>query len=260
MIEQDFQGYLQDEFKRRVSGNSRYSLRAFARDLGLEPSLLSRIMRKRVRLTELMFYRIADRLKIPKEVSISLRKRTFPKNLAQYSLEDDRITYLNASEFILVSDWYYYAILEMTSLKNFKADTQWIAQRLQIDKDLVVSAVQRLFDLGLLIKTPDSWYASTEFTSTLKKPEAMQAIQMRHYQILEKALNGIESIPLSQRDYSAITLTMDPDLLPTIQNKIIEFRRSLATFIEKESKGNNTEVYEMAIALFPLTKAEESLD
>lgn len=53
---------LNEVFQKRIARNPKYSLRAFARDLNLEPSLLSKILRNHYPINESMLRRVATSL------------------------------------------------------------------------------------------------------------------------------------------------------------------------------------------------------
>lgn len=249
----DFQNYLSNELQRRLADNPRYSLRAFARDLDIEPSLLSKILRRKIPLTDGMFQRISTRLRLPGDILNTLKWTTFPEGLEDYSVDEPSVDYIAVEEFLMISDWYHYAILEMTSLKDFRPEALWFTERLGLPLEIIEPALERLLKLGLLVQTESGWQTSSRFSSTLKQQSTSQALRNRQCQVLQKAIHAIETAPVEARDNSAITLALNLKVLPAVQQKIKHFRRMLATFIEEESRGEQTEVYELAIALFPLT-------
>lgn len=51
----------------------------------------------------------------------------------------------------VISDWYHYAILELTYVSGFKANPNWIVKKLSITVEESKSAVERLKRLGLLL-------------------------------------------------------------------------------------------------------------
>lgn len=55
-----FQQYIANKFERRKKINPRYSLRAFAQHLNIQASLLSRILRGKIPLTEKALKRLMD--------------------------------------------------------------------------------------------------------------------------------------------------------------------------------------------------------
>jgi transcriptional regulator with XRE-family HTH domain len=64
-LEQDFRSFLQDELEKRCKKNPRFSLRAFARTLDVEPSALSKILHGKRSLTPKMLLRMASQLGLP---------------------------------------------------------------------------------------------------------------------------------------------------------------------------------------------------
>lgn len=67
MPKKDFVLHLQNELERKKNNNPNYSLRAFARDLDVEASLLSKILRGKAPLTSRMFERLATTLGVREE-------------------------------------------------------------------------------------------------------------------------------------------------------------------------------------------------
>lgn len=59
--------FLRQEFDSRKENNPRYSLRAFARDLGVSSGRLSEILNFRRRVTPLQAAKFAERLKLTRE-------------------------------------------------------------------------------------------------------------------------------------------------------------------------------------------------
>lgn len=65
-----FLTYLVSEFARRKKQNARYSLRAYAKQLNIASSLLSRILKGRTPLSSKMLKRFNEHLKIPSDLYI----------------------------------------------------------------------------------------------------------------------------------------------------------------------------------------------
>lgn len=61
---------LKKEFERRQGANPRYSLRAYARDLALDPGLLSRLMTGKRLMAISTAKRVAERLKLDDGASL----------------------------------------------------------------------------------------------------------------------------------------------------------------------------------------------
>src|SRR5437870_2408839 len=108
----DFRHLLQQELLKRCKNNPMYSLRAFARALRIEPSALSSILRNKRPITEKMKRRLGIELGL---TPVQLKKFQIParkaKDLQKSKLDFQKIT---LDTFAIISDWYHYAILELT--------------------------------------------------------------------------------------------------------------------------------------------------
>lgn len=144
---------LQSELARRCAGNPQYSLRAFALHLGIDHSTLSQLLRGKRRLTAAAIHTLGSKLKLdPDEVESYLaHDRRWP--VADPSA--DEATRLTRDAAEMIADWYHYAILELTRLDSFRADSSWVARVLGISTDEVNIALVRLCHLGLLAMEGD---------------------------------------------------------------------------------------------------------
>ena len=109
-----FCAFLRSELARRTSLNRRYSLRAFARSLGVDHSTLSQILRGRRTLTPATIRRLAAALRA------------------------------GACDF---------AILELAARGHCPADSRALAEVLGVSIDEINVALQRLLRLRLLAMT-----------------------------------------------------------------------------------------------------------
>ena len=124
-----FRTVLQVELERRRAANPRYSLRSFARDLSVDHSTLSQILRGRRRLT-------------------GRNVRAFGRRLR---LDAARIAELCALENES-------AILAAFERPNFRADSRWVATMVGIPLDEVNVTLQRLLRKRIMTMTaPARW-------------------------------------------------------------------------------------------------------
>ena len=93
---------LASELLSRCEKNPKYSLRSYARYLGLEASELSKIMRGKRQVSHRMYLKLSSKLPI-----------TSPQQKQCYhTLEQDI--------FHAIADWYHFAILALIKTTNFK--------------------------------------------------------------------------------------------------------------------------------------------
>ncbi|MBS1962355.1 MAG: TIGR02147 family protein [Bdellovibrionales bacterium] len=256
---------LREALELRIERNPRYSLRAFASSLELDSSACSQILSgKRVPATAVAkrvmeklgldlreqeaFLRSLGQTKLRqglKRVNPKLRKLASAASPAKAHTRRD----LSVDAFRAIARWYYYAILELTKLPDFEDSPKWIARALGIGESEAAFAVDRLLELqmleraeGVLRKTAGSFYtADPHLTSS--------AHRRRQKEILEKSVLALETAPIATRNHSAMTVAIDPALIPEAKKRIANFLQELSTFLE--SNGAK-EVYELHLGLFSL--------
>lgn len=248
-----------------MAKNPAYSLRAFAKHLGLTPQMLSFVLNRKKNISVNSAAQIADRLNLAPEdanfffdlVSLARTKtpsskRMIESRLKTYLLEaPPNYRNLEATKFKVISDWHHYAILELTQTKGFRFDAEWIARRLGIRSFEAEQALTRLIELELLEeRTPGQWIRSElNMTATYGAPNA--ALRKLAKQYLEKSVLALESQSMEERDITNVTMSIDPTRLPKAKKMIEDFRRKLCAFLEQ---GERTEVYVFSPALIKITK------
>lgn len=250
-----FQQYIANEFERRKKINPRYSLRAFAQHLNIQASLLSRILRGKIPLTEKALNRFCEPLNIGQAEYKAFSREIHDEKVSR-GLKDPNevVREINLDEFKFIQDWYHFVILELVTLPDFQPNPEWIAKRINISKVEAQMALKRLMDIGELEKNSNGELVPTHKTSILMEQGLTNAaFKQRQKQVLKKAIEAMDLIPIEQRDQSAMTIPVDQNLMPEIKERIKKFRRSLATYIEKNNQDADS-VYELSISFFPWTQ------
>ena len=252
-----FCAYLQAELVERCRTNPRYSLRAFARFLELEPSALSKILAGKRRLTGDMCDRIIKRLAPgPEEI------RTFvvapPKGEDANEAEAEEalaFEQISLDAFQVIADWYHLAIVELARVRGFRGEPHYIARNLGITLAEAVAAVDRLLRLGMLARDARGKIVATDKTmTTTNSPYSSGALRRMQRQVLEKAIVALDQIPVERRDQSAMTLAVNVGRLKVAKERIRDFRRSLAGYLE--GGAPKTAVYHLSISLYPVSNLD----
>lgn len=264
----DYRLYLRDELERRMAKNVGYSLRAFAKHLGVTPQMLSFVLNKKKNISGAMAAQIADRLDLdPSQanyfydlVALARSKTAASQKIIEarleHSLKESSPGYRNleATQFKIISDWHHYAILELTQTKGFRSNSAWIAKRLGIRTFEAEQAIGRLIDLELLEETKGGRLVRTELNLTATYQAPNTALRRLAKQYLEKSIAALEKQSQEERDVTNITMAIDPTRLPQAKKMITEFRRKLCKFLEQ---GERTEVYVFSPALIKITKKSQ---
>lgn len=239
-----FRFWLQTKFSERCKKNARYSLRAFAKNLDLDPSTLSQILSGKRKISKKSIHELCLKLSAsPKEFyRFGL--------LNQVPLQDNYLQ-VNVDTFAVISEWYHYAIMELTYISGFKADNKWIAKKLSITVEEAKSAIERLKRLGLLLEENGSLIKSSQRLTNDGAINTSGAHKELQKQVITRALVAVDECPQEEKDITSMTMAIDTRNLEKARLLIQKFRRDLCELLED---GDQEEVYNLGIQLYPITK------
>ncbi|MBF0298362.1 MAG: TIGR02147 family protein [Oligoflexia bacterium] len=246
MKEQSFITYLEHEFIQRRKKNNYYSLRAFARHLGIEASGLSQILRGKRHLTIKMIQRLGQKLDID------------PKRMSKFHElnekdKDNNFKELIFDQFEVLSNWYYFALLELMNVKEFRNDVKWISRRLGISVTEVNLAIKKLIKLKMIsIDENGHWRDLTGGKTNLGDPELTNQTFIRFQKdILNLSINALQAVPIAKREHSGVTMAIDSSKIAEAKILIKKFKRQLGKLLTGK---NEDQVYQLQISLFPLSQ------
>lgn len=238
--------WLRSEFLRRRKKNQAYSLRAYARHLGLSPGPLSEILGLKRPLSSRLAKRLAERLALGPEESAAFLSSVG----ADVETRERRLKEIDLDSFHVIADWYHYALLSLVETEGFRLDARWIARRLGVTPLEARLAWERLERLGLVERKEGQGRLRQDGVTTPHDvPSA--ALRRAHRQALAQASKALEDVPVEERDFSFITLAIDPAKLGMAKALIKRFRAELSRLVET---GRRTEVYRLGVYLMPLTR------
>lgn len=251
--------FLQAELDRRCRTNPRYSLRAFARAIAIDPSSLSKILSGKMALSPRAATTLVERLACTPEqqrlLFDSLGDEMKRQRIGELEVPatPPRQRTINDEEFAMLADWYHMAILELTELETFRADARWIASQLGIGPTEARLAVERLLRTGLLVEKDGRLRQTAPDTTTNSRPFTSAAQRLRQKQVLEKAIHSLENDPIEERSMSCMTMAIDPDKIELARRILSEVNRHLCRVL---STGRKRRVYHLNIGLYPVQKKE----
>lgn len=254
----DFRVFLKDELARRCQKNPAYSLRAFARTLGTDPGTLSKILAHKRAVGPITIERYGKRLDLgPSEIAryLNLPQKKTVSN-SQSTLRDLNYQQLSIDRFCVIGEWQHFAILELMRLDEFQPKAGWIASRLGVSVHEVNSSIDRLQRLELLKISPNGKWIDTSdgATTTLSKSEFTDtALKKLQRQFLAQAIEALELYGIESRDQSTLTMAIDTSKINQAKAEIKKFRRRMGKLLSRGKTRN--EVYNLTIALYPLTKS-----
>ncbi len=250
-IQPDFKEVLKRELESRLGRNAGYSLRAYARDLGLQPARLSAVLSGKKGLSRESATDIAKRLGLSLRESAlfiaqveSLHSRSKSgKRLAAEQLrrqyEKNPARSLTMDAFRLVSDWHHFAILELLKWENSEHTPKWIAKRLGISSLQVKETLQRLVRLDMLRFDSETKRYTGSFETVLA-PDGIpsDAIKKFHEQVLRKAIDALYLQSVGERDFCAQISSIRSRDLPEIRREVRESLDRIESKFANASDGD----------------------
>lgn len=239
------------ELSARKQKNAAYSLRAFARDLGIGSTSLSDCLSNKRKLSKSNLQRVANVLNLsPVQLDRMLSDGNYKGFVEENNDEELKRLQLAEDSFRLIAEWHYLAILNLAKIRGNQGTPEWVAQRLGISQELAATALARLQRLGyLLIRRGRMIRTSLPISTSRDIPS--NAIKQHHSDNLKLAEMALWGEDVGDREFSSVTMPVDPKKLPEVKELLMKTKRKAAKML---SRGNTREVYTLSFQLFPLTK------
>ena len=253
----DITSLLRERLRAGMRRNPRFSLRSFAKQLGIDHSTLSQVLRSRRRLSARALEAVGKRMGLSEE-TIRAYAQSFRKKSSSNRLpENPRSYHFDLDTFQFLSVWYHYAILELLEVQEFKTDSRWIANALGIAVQDVNIALQRLLRLGLLeMSGRDRWMdksGDAEFQSAALTEAACNQMNQG---IHELAIDAIKRIPSEYRVHRQMVVALGSRKLPRLKMLADDFMNELRSLVSESDVKDD--VYQMEISFFPVTTLKKT--
>lgn len=246
--------FLKNQLEQRIQANPRYSMRSFAKALGIHAAELSLVLRGERTLSYTSSQKVIQNLGLtPGQQKKFMEVLQFEKNgVTIIDSPPDSKTHLQVDKFQKISKWYHFAILNLLNTPNFKWTPAHISKRLGISQIEAGFAMQDLLAEGMVsLQTNKSKKNPQLKVIQVETPLPSSVIRNYHHQVLGKAQEALQEIPMDYREFQSVGITCSIKDIPKIKAALNELTDS---FIEQQHKPNGEEVYQLQVCFFPLTK------
>ena len=230
-------------------------MRKFARELDTDHSTLSQILRGKRPLTAPVIRRFAKRLSVPADDITRYCDAAERWRSSAGRVDSARVRELAADSYAVISEWYHFAILELVQLEQFRPDSRWIANVLDLSVDEVNVAVTRLAHLGLLEMKGDRWRDC--LGAAFADGESFEAVALRRLQerLQELMLDAVLRVPADRRVQSSVTMAVSTQRIPDVLDLVAHFQQELWALVGRDEVKDD--VYQLEISFFPLTQCHD---
>lgn len=270
----DYRAFLHHYVRDAKEKNRGFSCRGWAKRLGFsDPSTLTKILNGQREPGPEVTRRLAAYFEFsPKdteyfEAMVKLgRTKTresataMSEVLAKLVDKAPSATLLEEKAFLLVADWFCFAIRELMRRPDFRDDPAWIAKRLRFKVSPAEArrAVQVLVDLGLAKRQDDGRVVHSEESVDVGRDVPSTAIRHYHAQMLDHAKEALATIPPEGREFGANTFVMDQRRLADAKQKLREFKHRFREEFEADAPEAGAEVFHLEMGFFPVTQSTRS--
>lgn len=246
------QKVLREQFYLLKQSYPRYSLRSFAKKVSLSPGALSEIMSGNRNVSAKTADRIIARLSLSPEVKEEIAQKFQDKNDATTEKSTTHFQLLS-DQFRLICSWEHLSILALFHTIDFKSKAEWISMRLKLPLTRIERALDTLERLALINRHKKAWFRTTKPIQTVDDVVADEAIQISHLADLELAKESLGQHSIQQRDFTSLTLAINPKKIPEAKKAIRDFQMQMESLLEVHPQK---EVYKLCIQLFPVTDCD----
>lgn len=154
-------------------------------------------------------------------------------------------------------EWYIYVIRELLQGQKFVEDENWISARLrrQVNPMQIRHALQRLEELGHLVRDERGELSTNEQNPLPKHFLSAQGASKHHYSALEMAMHALAEHEYTDPHFCASTLSFKKDDLEDAKSYISDFIKG---FSERFRSQEGDEVFQLSTQFFSLTKSQHS--
>lgn len=269
----DYRSRLISHFESIQKKRPGYSLRAYARDLGVNASQISRVISRKQNLSLSTARKIAEKIFIvPLEAEqwlnlVEEQCAPSPKlrALAAKRNKEREITdqvHLDSDRFHVLADWYHLAILEALSLTPCPSSARKLSKLLGItpkEAELGLERLQRLDLIKCDPEDPNSLRPTHRHLDIPSSPTKSRAIQHYHFQTLALAQTALQEQTLDQRYFVGHTMALPPELAAKAKGYIQELEHKLHLLSEEAQKNRMplTQLVQIQVQQFVLNRADD---
>ena len=251
----DHRSFIENQFKFRKQQNPAYSLRAFARDLGLDPSTLSKVLKGERNIPLSSMESVATRLNLgakntEKFLSSVLQSKGFGGTSFIESYSKSVKTLKNDTHFKIISEWEHLAFLNLIKVKDFKSDLNWIKDRLGISIERCKLVFNNLLQANMVEVNSQGEFSRLHPKLTTSDDILSLALKIRHREDLKKASLRLWDTPIEERDICSVVLPINTKKIKKAKKITRKYFKEMESLLESE---NPDEVYQLSVQLFPLS-------
>ncbi len=255
-----YQALLREQFVKKRKRNPEFSLRAFAKQLGMAPGGLSRLLNGKMGISVNRAHEIASKLKLTDQetetflnlVQLEKAKTSETKERILKRIERTEGTPLHdlgVDHFKTISEWYPLAILKIASEPKMNRTVQGMSKMLGVSSSEIIQALERLQRLELVEQDKGGAYKRIPETEVHTHFKAQSDAARKYYgEVIEMVKKNVENELPATRAIGAKVIVLDESQLNAAMDLTLEYHRKLGELSDKSK--NKEKVYQAFSAVF----------
>ncbi|MCR9206443.1 MAG: DUF4423 domain-containing protein, partial [Halobacteriovoraceae bacterium] len=138
--------------------------------------------------------------------------------------------------------------------RDFNLAIDIIAKRLGLESEETSHLMSKIFAQKLLIFTEKGKLIRSSHSLRTIDNQKNKSLQQGHQINCELASQALKETNVSERDFTSVTLPMNPKKMEEAREIIRNFQKELCILLES---GSCTEVYKLNVQLYPLSRRPE---
>ncbi len=266
----DYRNYLKDFYLENKKNKKYFSYRYFSSKAGVKsPVFLKLVVEGKRNLTHPMIEKFTKPLNLNEKESLYFKHlvlfnqgKTAMEKQEHYLVLKSMAGHIN--EHIIESDlydfydkWYTSVIRELICQFDFQDRFDKIATAVypKITKTQAKNAIKLLIKLDMIKKNPNGTYSQTKKAISTGSTVSSLAIRNFNRQMAKLAESSLDSVSVSKRNISGITMGISEKGYHVLEAEIQAFKDRVVNIINADEPCYK--VYQMNIQLFPLSKQAE---
>lgn len=163
---------------------------------------------------------------------------------------------LDDSQYKAIAEWEHYAVITLMETEDFESSVEFISERLNISIMRTETVLRNLEIAQLIEKNEVSEYVLLKGPLRTTEDISSKALKVSHKETLDMSKSKLDEVEIELRDFSSMTVAVDPKNLSEAKTIIREFRKKMASLLRD---GEKKEVFQLAIQLYPLTNTKKEI-
>ncbi|SOD15822.1 TIGR02147 family protein [Fibrobacter sp. UWB16] len=268
----DYRKFLQEFYELEKSLDSSFSYRVFAAAVGMDASLLLKILQGKRHISPkcidvfVNFFHFKDAKAEYFREMIAYGKAKNDEDVRSHfetlqKMRPAACRELDEARYRYFQQWYYPMIRSALDVFNYRGtqDAAALGECCipKLSASQVKNAVDALLQLGLAHARNDGRVVPTE--AHLKTMEHWLSACISDYQssIAELAGKSIQNTPKEKRDISTLTMALDSRQIDKIREILAKTRKAIVNVVNAMPPQICDSVYQLNFQLFPMMKKEE---